>query len=302
MAATAGKTLLFGLIGDPVAHSLSPFIMNRAFDALGLDAMYVAFGIKPGRLTASMQGLSALGAAGLNVTYPFKEEVLYHIDAISSEAEIINAVNTIAFFDDEIQGFNTDASGTSVALETFSDAPLEASRVFIYGLGGSARAAAYGMLERGAERVTFAARSVEKGPMALERFQYAFPEQTVDVVKISGPEDFVPRRDAFRDADIVINATPVGMDGQKPADLIEDPSWIRSDQTFFDFVYHPRQTMFLEVARRAGAKTLGGIALLVSQAAESFHLWTDQGFDVKEMAEAVEEFSKADPPTGRSVN
>ncbi len=300
--ATAGKTLLFGLIGDPVAHSLSPFIMNRAFDALGLDAMYIAFGVRPERLAPSMLGLSALGAAGLNVTYPYKEEILYHIDAISSEAEIINAVNTIAFFDDEIQGFNTDSLGTTTALETFSDAPLEGGRVFIYGLGGSARAAAYGLLERGAERVTFAARSVEKGPMMLERFEFAFPEQDVDFVKLSGPDELVPRRDAFRDADIVINATPVGMAGVKPADLIEDPSWIRDTQTFFDFVYYPKQTAFLDAARRAGAKTLGGIALLVSQASESFRLWTDQGFDVKEMAEAVEEFSRSEPPTGRGVN
>lgn len=300
--ASTGKSLLFGLIGDPVAHSLSPFIMNRAFDFLGLDAMYVAFGIRPDRMAASVAGLGTMGIAGLNVTYPYKEEILYHIDAISSEAEIINAVNTVLFFDDEIQGFNTDAPGTAIALETFTDAPIEGSRVFIYGLGGSARAAAYGLLERGAEHVTFAVRSPENGPLALERFEYAFPEQEVDVVKFSGPDDLVPRRDAFQRADIIINATPVGMAGVTGNALIEDASWIRADQTYFDFVYHPRQTDFLETARRAGARTLGGIALLVSQAAESFRIWTDHSFDVKEMVEAVEEFTRAEPPTGRGVN
>jgi shikimate dehydrogenase len=300
--ASAGKSLLFGLVGNPVAHSLSPFIMNRAFDFLGLDAMYVAFGIRPERLQASVAGLGTLGIAGLNVTYPYKEEILYHIDAISSEAEIINAVNTVLFFDDEIQGFNTDAPGTAIALEMFSEAPLEGGSVFVYGMGGSARAAAYGLLERGAERVTFGARSTEKGPMVLERFHFAFPEQEVDVVKLGDVADMVPRRDAFRAADIIINATPVGMDGLPAAELIENPSWIKQDQTFFDFVYHPRQTAFLETARRAGANTLGGVALLVAQASESFRVWTDQGFDVKEMVEAVEEFSRADPPTGRGMN
>jgi shikimate dehydrogenase len=300
--ASAGKSLLFGLIGDPVAHSLSPFIMNRAFDSLGLDAMYVAFGVKPERLQASVAGLGAMGIAGLNVTYPYKEEILYHIDAISSEAEIINAVNTVMFFDNEIQGFNTDAPGTAIALETFTDAPIEGARAFVYGIGGSARAAAYGLLERGAERVTFGARSPEKGPLVLERFQYAFPEQEVDVVRLAAPEDLVPRRDAFRGADIVINATPVGMAGLAAGELIEDAQLIRPEQTFFDFVYHPRQTAFLEAARRAGATTLGGIALLVAQAAESFRIWTDHGFDVKEMAQAVEEFSRAEPPTGRRTN
>jgi shikimate dehydrogenase len=299
--ASTGKSLLFGLIGNPVAHSLSPFIMNRAFDSLGLDAMYVAFGVRPERLQASVAGLGTLGIAGLNVTYPYKEEILYHIDAISSEAEIINAVNTVLFFDD-IQGFNTDAPGTAIALETFTDAPIEGARVFVYGMGGSARAAAYGLLERGAERVTFAVRSAEKGPMVMERFEFAFPEQEVDVVRMGGVEDIVPRRDAFRGADIIINATPVGMAGGATGDLIDNPAWITPEQTFFDFVYHPRQTQFLEIARRAGARTLGGIALLVAQASESFRIWTDHGFDVKEMVEAVEEFSRAEPPTGPGMH
>ncbi len=301
--ATAANTLLFGLIGDPVAHSLSPFIMNRAFEGLGLDAMYVAFGIKPDRLAPSVMGLNALGAAGLNVTYPYKEDILYHIDAISSEAEVINAVNTVMFFDNEVNGFNSDAPGTVTALETFTDVLIEGTHAFVYGLGGSGRAAAYGLLERGAERVTFGTRSMENVPLVLDRFQYAFPEQDIDFVKIGGIEDLDRRREAFRDADIVINATPVGMAGlEKAGDLIEDASWIRNDQTFFDFVYYPKQTAFLQTAQRAGAKTLGGIALLVSQAMESLRIWLDEGFDVKEMAEAVEEFSRAEPPTGRRVN
>ena len=113
------KSHLFGLIGDPVAHSLSPFIMNRAFDMLGLDAMYVGFGIRPERLEPSLAGSPRWGSSGFNVTYPYKEEILYHVDAVSAEVEVINAVNTVAYFDDEIQGYNTDAAGTAIALETF---------------------------------------------------------------------------------------------------------------------------------------------------------------------------------------
>ena len=121
---TTGKSLLFGLIGDPVAHSLSPFIMNRAFASLGLDAIYVAFGVRPDRLSVSFAGLSSLGIGGLNVTYPYKEEILYHVDAISAEAEIINAANTIARFEDELHAFNTDAPGTATAIETFTSTPV----------------------------------------------------------------------------------------------------------------------------------------------------------------------------------
>lgn len=299
---STGKSPLYGLVGDPVSHSLSPFIMNRAFESLGIDALYAAFGIRPERLASSIAGLASMGVAGLNVTFPYKEEVLYHVHAISSEAEIINAVNTIAFYDDEIHGFNTDAPGTAIAIETFTDATLEGARVFIYGAGGSGRAAAYGLLERGAEHVTFAVRSTEKGPMVTERFGFAFPEQGVEFVGLGAPEQTAQRRELFRRANIVINATPVGMAGHESADLIEDAAWIQAEQTFFDFIYHPRRTAFLDTAQRAGARTLGGIALLVSQAAESFRIWTDQGFDVKEMAEAVEEFSKSESPNGGRVN
>jgi shikimate dehydrogenase len=299
---SAGKSLLYGLIGDPVAHSLSPFIMNRAFEMLGLDAMYVAFGIRPERLAASVAGLTALGAAGLNVTFPYKEEILYHIDAISPEAEIINAANTVALYDTELHGYNTDAVGTAGALDEFTDLRIEGASAFIFGVGGSARAAAYGLLERGLERVTFGVRAADKGEMAVDRLRFAFPEQGVDYVKLAALDHLVRRRDAFRGAQVVINATPVGMAGQERVELIEDPSWIGEHQTFFDFVYHPRRTPFLDTARRAGATTLGGIALLVAQAAETFRIWTDQSFDVKEMAEAVEEFSRAEPPDSRKVN
>ena len=296
------KSHLFGLIGHPVAHSLSPFIMNRAFDMLGLDAIYVGFGIRPERLEPSLGGLTAMGVSGFNVTYPYKEEILYHVDAVSAEVEVINAVNTVAYFDDEIQGYNTDAAGTAIALETFTDVALEGSRALIYGIGASARAAAYGLMERGAARVVFATRSPEKGPMVVEKFQFAFPEQPISVVALGDASSAAARREAFRDSNIIINATPVGMAGQPGGPLIEDASWIHPEQVFFDFIYHPKQTLFIETARRASAKTLGGLALLVSQAVESFRIWTDHGFDIKEMAEAVEEFSRTEPMPGRRIN
>jgi shikimate dehydrogenase len=298
----ANKSHLFGLIGDPVAHSLSPFIMNRAFESYGMDAVYVAFGIKPERLVASVAGLTAMGVSGLNVTYPYKEEILYHVDAVSTEVEVINAVNTVMFEDDEIRGYNTDAAGTAIALEQFAGVSLDGARAFIYGTGGAACAAAYGMLVCGARQVVFATRSPEKATMVIERFRFAFHDQSVEMVMLNGPDQRAARRDAFRDSSIVINATPVGMVGHPAGGLLEDASWIRNEQVFFDFVYHPKQTAFLDTARRAGGKTLGGLALLVAQAAESFRIWTDHGFDIKEMAEAVEDFSRIETSPGRRVN
>jgi len=299
---TAGKTLLFGLLGNPVGHSLSPFIMNRAFAQIGLDAVYAAFGVRGNGFDAAINGLFAMGAAGANITYPFKEEALYNLDVIASDADLAHAVNTILFLDDEIHGYNTDAPGTAMALELFAEVPLEGNSAFIFGAGGSARAAAYGLLERGVERITFCARSREQAEIVVERYGYSFPEQEIDYVMLGTSEDARVRRFAFCDAGIVINATPVGMAGVAAGNPIEDPKWIQDRQCFFDFVYQPRQTEFLVCARKAGAKTLGGLALLVAQAAESFRLWTDHGFDVKEMAQAVEMFSNTESSEQKGVN
>jgi len=299
---SSGRTLLYGLIGDPVTHSLSPFIMNRAFSEIGLDAVYMAFGIRRPLLETALNGLYAMGSAGVNVTFPFKEEVLYHLDVISSDADLAQAVNTIVFFDGEVHGFNTDAPGTATALEHFGDVPLEGESAFIYGCGGSARAAAYGLLERGVDRVVFGVRSPDSAEMVVERYRFAFPEQRVDMVPLLDTGLRAKRREAIRDASVVINATPVGMAGVAEGTLIEDPAWIRTGQCYFDFVYHPVQTPFLQAARTAGAKTLGGIALLVSQAAETFRLWTDHSFDLNDMAQATELFSRTGAKPARGVN
>lgn len=299
---SAGRTLLYGLIGDPVTHSLSPFIMNRAFGEIGLDAVYMAFGVRSALLETALNGLYAMGAAGVNVTFPFKEEVLYHLDVISSDADLAQAVNTIVFLDGEVHGFNTDAPGTTTALELFGDVTVEGGSAFIYGCGGSARAAAYGLLERGADRVVFGVRSPESAEMVVERYRFAFPEQQVDMLPLLDPGARAARRQVLRDASVVINATPVGMAGVASGSLIEDPTWIRPGQCYFDFVYHPAQTPFLKAARAAGAKTLGGIALLVSQAAETFRLWTDHSFDMNDMAQAAEVFSRVGAKPAQGVN
>jgi len=297
---TSANTLLYGLVGYPVAHSLSPFIMNRAFQQIGLDAAYVAFGVRPPMLDSAINGLFAMGAAGINVTYPFKEEILYHLDVVSSDADLAHAVNTVVFLDNEVHGFNTDAPGTAMALELFAEVALEGNTVFIYGGGGSARAAAYGLLERGVARVVFGMRSRDSAEMVVERYRYAFPEQEIDFAILGETSARNWRRDAVRSAGIVINATPVGM--IEPGNLLEDSDWIQPHQCFFDFVYQPSRTEFLQAARTKGAKTLGGLALLVSQAVESFRLWTDHTFDVKEMAHAVNLFSQAGPAPTKGVN
>jgi shikimate dehydrogenase len=279
---------LYGLIGSPVGHSLSPFIMNRAFRRHGMQAVYTAFDVKPERLAKVIDGLSTLGAGGVNVTYPLKEAVLEYVDVLSPEARLVQAANTLVFREGEIHGYNTDAPGAVCALELFAGLSLEGKRVFVFGAGGAARAVACGVLRQKARSVTFGARTIIRARGLVERCRLEFAGPAIECVSLQDPGAAGARRHAFERADIVVNATPIGMGTVEECSLIEDAGWIHPRQCFFDLVYHPRKTAFLETARSKGAQTLEGITMLVSQAAESFRLWTGRSFDVKEMLAAVE--------------
>lgn len=283
---TNGGTRLYGVIGHPVAHSLSPFLMNRAFRQLDIDAVYLRFDVKPDQLHRAIEGLTAIGAYGANVTYPFKEDVMRFVDLASPDAELIGAVNTVAFRDDQIIGHNTDVSGAVTALETFGDTLARDKHVFIFGAGGSGRAAAVGMLRRGVASVTFGVRSPEKSIEAAARFRQQFPSQAVDLVSLDDQAARDYRLSVLRRADVVINATPVGMGGGDTP-LVDDADWIRSEQCFFDFVYYPGSTSFLQAAAARGARVVGGLTLLVCQAVDSFRLWTGRQYDVPAMLEAL---------------
>jgi shikimate dehydrogenase len=285
---TLAGTLLYGVIGHPVAHSLSPFVMNRAFRQGEIDAVYLRFDVVPDRLANAVGGLTALGARGVNVAYPFKQAILPFVDVRSPDADLIGAVNTLVIRDRQIIGHNTDAEGVAAALRTFARVSPTDTHVFMFGAGGSARAAAVGLLRGGAASVTFGVRSPRKTLPVVTRFREAFPRQDVGLASVhdTGTRDHF--RLAFERADIVINATPVGMGGGDQTDFIAVPSWIRPEQCFFDFVYYPGYTRFLETARSRDARILGGASLLVCKAVENFRQWTGQSFDAPAMLETLE--------------
>jgi len=282
MKSLSGNTRIYGLIGHPVSHSLSPFIMNWAFDEHEIDAVYVTSDVES-EIGEAVTGMRALGFGGANVTYPHKEAALRFADSVSPEADVIGALNTLRFGAQGIEAFNTDAPGTATALATLGGATIEDSSALVFGAGGAGRAAAFGLLERQAGRVTFAVRDENKGMKTVERFREHFPEREIELVTMSG----APLLESLEAADIIINATPVGMSGYEFSRLIPDDSPIGPHQICFDFVYHPRNTEFLETACGHGARTLDGLALLLAQAEHAFRLWTGKGFSLPKMYEAV---------------
>jgi shikimate dehydrogenase len=282
------ETRLYGVIGHPVAHSLSPFILNRAFRQAGIDAVYLRFDVHPDQFQRAVAGLKALGARGANVTYPFKEAIVPYIDVPSPDADLIGAVNTLVFLDDQVVGHNTDAPGVVTALDSVAGVSPRDRNFFVFGAGGSARAAAVGLLRQGAASVVFGVRTAHNAVGPVTRVREAFPLQYVDVVPLFDEAAADDRRRAFQSADVVINATPVGMGRDAGSSLIEAPEWIRPEQCFFDLVYQPGSTAFLETASARGARILGGVSLLVCQAVESFRQWTGDSFEAPAMLEALE--------------
>ena len=278
---------LYGLIGHPVSHSLSPYIMNRAFRQNGIEAVYATFDVGDGGVVGAVAGMRALGFGGANVTYPYKEAVLQLPDSLPAEVELIGALNTLRFTDSGIEGANTDAPGTAAALETFAGATLDGADVLIFGAGGAGRAAAFGLLERSAARLTFAVRNESKGKDVVERFRRHFPDQEVGLVAMKPGETTAVLGKAIESAGIVINATPVGMAGGGAGELLAEDSPLDKNTVCFEFVYDPLETSFLELARRRGARTLDGLTLLVAQAERAMHVWTGKGFSLPKMYEAV---------------
>jgi shikimate dehydrogenase len=260
---------VFGLIGNPVEHSLSPPMHEAAYDALGMDARYVTF--EPGRddAAAAVRGADALGVAGLNVTIPFKRDVLGAVSA-DELASRIGAVNTVDFSGEgEPRGYNTDAAGVRRSF-AHHDVELEGTDAVVVGAGGAGRAAAFSLADAGAS-VHVANRTAERALSLAE----AVPGAT------GGGLDTLDRVEA---ADVVVNATSVGMESDEspiPADRLH------ADLAVLDAVYAPLETRLLREARAAGATTIDGAWMLLFQGVEAFETWTGRDAPVDAMNDAL---------------
>jgi shikimate dehydrogenase len=253
--AITGATRVVGVIGDPVAHSRSPAMHNAAFDALGLDWVYIAFPVARGRGAAAVRAVRALGLAGLNVTMPHKADSATACDDLTPAAAALGAVNTVVVDQGgALIGHSTDGAGF---LRALGDEGVDVSgrRCLVVGAGGVARAIAQALGDAGAD-VTVAARRQDqaRSAAALTAAGTAVPMDDVSV-------------DGF---DVVVNATPLGMHGEAPP---FDPARLRSGQVVYDTVY-PAETPLLAEARARGAHVAGGLGMLVHQGALAFELWT----------------------------
>jgi 3-dehydroquinate dehydratase / shikimate dehydrogenase len=262
-----------GVIGNPIGHSRSPLMHNAVLKALGRNGVYLPFEVdsaadfvrdfvRPATRKIDWR------LRGLSVTIPHKLAIIPHLDSIDVTAQRIGAVNTVVVEGDRLLGYNTDVIGAMKPLDELID--LKGARAAVIGAGGSARAICYGLSERGAETTVYA-RDPQKSQLLADEFKTR-----------AGTIDGFDGR-----ADLVINCTPIGMRGHSEGQSPVRAEQVRRVKLVYDLVYNPEETALLGDARAAGCRTLGGLAMLVGQAAEQFRLWTGLDAPVDVMWRAV---------------
>ena len=278
-----GKTRLYGLLGNPVSHSLSPFIHNEGFRRLSINARYMAFLVKEEELESTLFALRKMGVGGLNLTMPLKEAVLPLCDSLSKEAKLSSSVNTLVFSENgKMTGCSTDGIGFFRALEAENGA-VKDKKLCLMGLGGAGKAilsrAVY--TEISEIRLLQRASSIEKNRSFIERVK----EETGKKILLGSYEENLA--EFLEQSDILVNASNVGM--REKASLIPEVKLLHKGLFVADCIYHPFETKLLSQAREAGLRYMNGLPMLFYQAVEAFRLWTGKSFPEEEVFVALQD-------------
>ena len=291
---------LYGIFGHPLSHTLSPAMHEAAFCRLGIDARYIVLELTPADFKKLMRRASELSLAGFNVTVPYKEAVMKNLDVVRPEARAIGAVNTVFKQRKRWIGTNTDMEGFLRAIMKEGGFRPSGKRAVILGAGGAARAVVYGLSREGIREVLIADCFPQKALKIAGGMRKLFKRVDYRAVMAGTPEV----KEALQKADVIINATPLGLKPQDPAVVPE--SWIpqagraqtvprrraskkasRGPVFFVDLIYNPAMTPFLKMARKKGHRTLNGLGMLLHQGARALELWTGRKAPVSVMRRAL---------------
>ena len=276
-----GKTLLVGVVGWPVGHSLSPAMHNAAFAELGIDWAYLPLPVQPNNVEQALKGLIALNFVGSNVTVPHKQAVMRYMDELGDAAQITGAVNTIHIQDGKFFGYNTDPYGFLNSLTEAGCRP-QGMRVAVLGAGGAARAVVYALARAEVDSVIVFNRTAKRAAFLVDDLADIFPDSSLNFEALT--------RETLatlgNKVDLVVNTTSVGMYPQVDTCPWPEEVPIPHNALFYDLVYNPLETVFLARARAAGATAIDGLGMLVHQGALAFEKWTGQQAPVEVMRQA----------------
>lgn len=268
------QTELYGVIGYPIRHSLSPVFQNALLEYAGINGVYLAFEVKPEDLKKAVLGFKAIGVRGINVTIPHKEAIMEYLDEIDPVAQEIGAVNTVKFEEGKAIGYNTDWIGFLRALKMLLPS-IEGKRVLLLGAGGTARAVIYALLYERAELFLWN-RTKEKALELVKRFNDR-------LTAVNRPEEVIEK------VSVIVNTTSVGLKEEDPE--IFDYSLITKEHVVFDVIY--RETKLIKRAKEVGAKYMDGLPMLLWQGIESFRIWNGCQAPYSVALRAVENYLNA---------
>ncbi len=268
------RTELYGVIGYPVKHSLSPVFQNALLKYIGLNAIYLAFEVKPEELRDALRGFKAIGIRGINITIPHKEAIMEYLDEIDPVAQKIGAVNTVKFENGKAKGYNTDWIGFIKALKMLVSS-VKGEKVLVLGAGGASKAVIYALLHEEAE-VFLWNRTKEKALNLAKRFNDR-------LTAVNRPEDVIKK------VKIIVNTTSVGLKEDDPE--IFDYSLITPENIVVDIIY--KETKLIKRAKEVGAKYQDGLPMLLWQGIESFKIWNGCEAPYSVALKAVENYLNA---------
>lgn len=280
-----GYTKLIGLLGTPIAHSLSPTMHNESFKKLGLDYVYMAFGVGNEQLPDVIKGFRALGLRGFNVTMPNKNLVLDYLDELSPAAKLCGAVNTVVNDEGVLTGHITDGTGYMHSLKE-EGIDILGKKMTICGAGGAATAITIQAALDGVKEISVFNRKDQFFTRAQETIEKVRANTDCNI-QLFDIEDQMALGQEMADSAIFTNATGVGMKPLEGESLIQDTSMLRSDLIVSDVVYIPRKTKLLEQAEANGCRTVNGLGMMLWQGAKAFEIWTGQQMPVNYIKEIL---------------
>ncbi|HEY9887874.1 MAG TPA: shikimate dehydrogenase, partial [Candidatus Obscuribacterales bacterium] len=278
-----GATQVFGIVGYPIEHSLSPPMQNAALAALGLNGVYVPFAVPPAAIETAIAGLWALGVQGFNVTIPHKQAVMAHLATVTEIGQAVGAVNTVWRTEAGWAGTNTDVIGFVSPLKT-GDRDWSQARIVILGNGGAARAAVAGGVTLGCRDLWVVGRDADKLRHFAESWHDSPLQPRLQTCLATDLDDLLPA------TTLLVNSTPLGMSPHTAATPVTAAQMARlpAQAIAYDLIYTPSPTQFLKLAAQRGLTTYDGVEMLVQQGAAALEIWTQQSPPVAVMRQALQ--------------
>lgn len=283
----SGKTKLTGFFAKPASHSLSPLMHNLAFSHWGIDAVYLAFEVDQTNLRQAVESIRTLDMLGVNVSMPNKTAVLAYLDLLSPEAELIGAVNTIVHQEQRLIGYNTDGMGFVRSVNETGH-PIKNQKIVVLGAGGAAKAIVVQMALEGAQEITIYKR-LNATFLPLKEYFVKVSEKTGCPIRLHDYADESQLALDLSQANLLINATDIGMGSKKDQLPIADVKLLHSQLAVFDLIYSPSETRLIQEAKKMGIKAYNGLGMLIHQGAIAFELWTHREMPVQNIREQLEQ-------------